>query len=168
MLDYARITGNVELEELVKERSIFFHINDRDCPLHYEPSGHDFLSPCLGAADLMRRVIPTTQFAEWLQEYLPGMPTDPHSAEKWLQPVVSSDPTDGKLAHFDGLNLSRAWMLEGIQFALPSSDPRKAALQPVIESHREAGMEVVLGDMDYMGSHWLGSFAVYLSTCRGI
>ena len=168
VLDYARIVGDTTLEELVKERTLTFYFNDKDCPLAYEPSGHDFLSPCIAEADLVRRVLPSAQFGDWLQTFMPTLPRDPETARDWLQPVTASDPADGKLAHYDGLNLSRAWMLEGVQHHLASTEPRKAALQPVIDDHREAGMETVLGDMSYMSSHWLGSFAAYLSTCRGI
>ena len=82
-------------------------------------------------------------------------------------PVVVTDPTDPKLAHLDGLNLSRAWMLDGIVSGLPASDPRRAALQAAAERHREAGLTAVTGE-HYEGGHWLGSFAVYLSSRRGL
>jgi hypothetical protein len=85
----------------------------------------------------------------------------------WLKPVVSPDPSDPKLAHLDGLNLSRAWMLEGILSALPHDDQRRAALQATADAHRRAGLAAVTG-AHYEGGHWLGSFAVYLTTQRGI
>jgi Protein of unknown function (DUF2891) len=85
----------------------------------------------------------------------------------WLKPVVSPDPSDPKLAHLDGLNLSRAWMLEGILSALPNDDRRRSALQAVADAHRSAGLAAVTG-AHYEGGHWLGSFAVYLTTQRGI
>ncbi|HMH79638.1 MAG TPA: DUF2891 family protein, partial [Candidatus Acidoferrum sp.] len=74
---------------------------------------------------------------------------------------------DPKLAHLDGLNLSRAWMLEGILSALPPDDPRRTALQAAADAHRRAGLAAVTG-AHYEGGHWLGSFAVYLTTQRGI
>ena len=83
---------------------------DRGCPLAYEPSGHDFLSPCLAEADLMRRVLEADRFAAWLGEFLPGVPTDGDGAG-WLLRAVVTDAGDGKLVHLDGLSLSRAWML---------------------------------------------------------
>ena len=83
----------------------------------YEPSGEDFLSPCLAEADVMRRVLPPAEFASWLKEFMPQIPTA--AKADWLPVTVSPDPSDPKLAHLDGLNLSRAWMLEGIISALP-------------------------------------------------
>ena len=85
----------------------------------------------------------------------------------WLKPVVSPDPSDPKLAHLDGLNLSRAWMLEGILSALPLDDRRRPALQSAADAHQRAGLAAVTG-AHYEGGHWLGSFAVYLTTQRGI
>ena len=84
----------------------------------------------------------------------------------WLPPAVVTDPGDPKLAHLDGLNLSRAWMLEGIAAGLPTGDPRLAALREAAGRHREAGLAAVTG-AHYEGGHWLGSFATYLVTRRG-
>ena len=81
--------------------------------------------------------------------------------------MFSPDPTDPKLAHLDGLNLSRAWMLEGIISVLPANDARRPALSSAAEAHRRAGLAAVTG-AHYEGGHWLGSFAVYLVTERGI
>ena len=89
------------------------------------------------------------------------------SAAKWLQPVVSPDPSDPKLAHLDGLNLSRAWMLEGIAAGLPKTDKRLRSIMATAEAHREAGLAAVT-DEHYEGGHWLGSFAVYLVTRKNI
>ena len=101
-----------------------FHLKDRDCPINYEPSGQDFLSPCIAEADLMRRVLPPNEFAAWLTAFLPRLPAT--DSADWLPIGVVTDKTDGKLAHLDGLNLSRAWMLEGIAAGLPPGDPRRA------------------------------------------
>ena len=76
VLDWARVAGDAETEALVVSRSRDFYVADRDCPLAYEPSGEDFLSPCLAEADLMRRVLPPAEFARWLAGFLPGLPTD--------------------------------------------------------------------------------------------
>src|SRR5579884_1372557 len=121
MLDYARGNGNQKFAELILSKARQFYWKDKDCPLAYEPSGEDFLSPCLGEADVMRRVLPTQEFARWLRVFMPQISV---SGTQWLQPVRSPDPSDPKLAHLDGLNLSRAWMLEGIASALPKSDKR--------------------------------------------
>jgi len=142
-----------------------FYLGDKDCPLAYEPSGEDFLSPCLGEADLMRRVLPSNEFARWLRSFLPQI--SPAKNGSWLQPVVSPDPSDPKLAHLDGLNLSRAWMLEGIAAGLPKGDKRLPMIRAAAEEHRRAGLAAVTGK-HYEGGHWLGSFAVYLVTKRGI
>jgi Protein of unknown function (DUF2891) len=165
MLDYARSTKNDSFARLVEESARKFFLADRNCPLNYEPSGEDFLSPCLGEADVMRRVLPQTEFAKWLSDFMPQIPMNGNG--DWLKPVVSPDPSDPKLAHLDGLNLSRAWMLEGILSALPQDDRRKAALQAAGDAHRRAGLAAVTG-AHYEGGHWLGSFAVYLTTQRGI
>jgi len=166
MLDYSRTTGDARFARLVESRARHFYLRDKNCPLAYEPSGEDFLSPCLGEADLMRRVLPTVEFARWLRAFLPQM-ARPKRGVPWLRPVVSPDPGDPKLAHLDGLNLSRAWMLEGIASGLPPADQRLPLILAAAEEHRRAGLAAVTGKR-YEGGHWLGSFAVYLVTRRGI
>ena len=166
MLDWSRIAGNKAFESLLVKRVKALYLNDKNCPLSYEPSGQDFLSPCLAEADLMRRVLDAPRFAQWLSEFFPTLTVD--TAQRWLVPGVVLDRSDGKLAHLDGLNISRTWMLEGIISGLPADDKRIAPLRVAAESHRTAGLNAVLGDMHYMGSHWLGSFATYLQTRRGL
>jgi hypothetical protein len=165
MLDYARTAGNEEFAKLITDSAKKFFLADKDCPLAYEPSGEDFLSPSLGEADVMRRFLPQSEFAKWLKKFMPQIPTTANA--DWLPVAISPDPGDPKLAHLDGLNLSRAWMLEGILFRLPSDDPRRSALQAMADAHRRAGLAAVTGE-HYEGGHWLGSFAVYLTTKRGI
>ena len=165
IIDYARGSGNDALAKLAVERARAFYTADKDCPLSYEPSGEDFLSPCLAEADLMRRVMPANEFALWLQKFLPQIPAS--GSTTWLKSAIVTDPGDPKLAHLDGLNLSRAWMLEGIASALPAGDPRLASLKAAAAAHREAGLASVTGE-HYEGGHWLGSFAVYLVTHRGM
>jgi hypothetical protein len=113
----------------------------------------------------MRRVLPGPDFARWLQTFLPQISQSAKGA--WLEPVVSPDPSDPKLAHLDGLNLSRAWMLEGIAAGLPQGDKRLPVVRAAAEKHKHAGLAAVTGK-HYEGGHWLGSFAVYLVTRRGI
>jgi len=165
MFDYARTTKNEAFARLVRDSSKKFFLADKNCPLNYEPSGEDFLSPCLGEADVMRRVLPQKEFAGWLKGFMPQIPVTENP--DWLRVAISPDPSDPKLAHLDGLNLSRAWMLEGILSALPEDDPRRPALQAAADAHRHAGLAAVTGE-HYEGGHWLGSFAVYLTTRRGI
>ncbi|MCY7297428.1 DUF2891 domain-containing protein [Alteromonas sp. a30] len=166
MLDWSRIAGNTEFEALLTQRVKALYLNDKNCPLAYEPSGQDFLSPCISEADLMRRVLEEKAFARWLTAFFPTLTEN--SGSDWLIPGVVTDKSDGKLAHLDGLNISRAWMLEGIISGLPQDDIRISALKLAVESHRKAGLDAVFGDMHYMGSHWLGSFATYLQTQRGL
>ncbi|MEP6603643.1 MAG: DUF2891 domain-containing protein [Spartobacteria bacterium] len=165
LLDYARTMKDEPIEKLAIGSARKFYLADMSCPLNYEPSGQDFLSPCLGEADVMRRVLPPKEFAKWLGDFMPQIPTTPNA--DWLRVTVSPDPSDPKLAHLDGLNLSRAWMLEGIMSILPNDDPRRPALQAAADAHRQAGLAAVTG-VHYEGGHWLGSFAVYLTTQRGI
>lgn len=165
MLDWARGSGQTEMAALLESRIRDLYIKDRDCPMAYEPSGQDFLSPCFAEADLMRRVLPPAQFAAWLDTFLPSIPRDGSVA--WIAPALVTDRADGKLAHLDGLNLSRAWMLEGIGAGLPPGDPRATAVRAAAAVHREVGLAAVTGE-HYEGGHWLGSFAVYLVTGRGL
>jgi hypothetical protein len=165
ILDWARVVGDDEMEALVKGKALGFHLEDASCPLGYEPSGQDFLSPCIAEADLMRRILPPRQFAVWLDGFLPQIPTD--GGASWLPVGVVTDRADGKLAHLDGLNLSRAWMLEGILAGLPADDPRRAVLEAAADTHRAAGLAAVTGE-HYAGGHWLGSFATYLVTGKGV
>jgi hypothetical protein len=164
LLDWTRIAEDTAMRELVHAKVLEFHRTDVDCNLSYEPSGQDFLSPCLAEADLMRRILPPGEFAAWLDDFLPGIPTG--ETANWLPVALVSDRTDGKLAHLDGLNLSRAWMLDGILTGLPEGDPRRESLTRAREAHAAAGLASVTGE-HYEGGHWLGSFAVYLVTRAG-
>ncbi|MEL7130130.1 MAG: DUF2891 domain-containing protein [Pseudomonadota bacterium] len=165
MIDYARGVGDQSLESALVNKTIAFHSADANCPLAYEPSGEDFLSPCLMEADLMRRVLSETEFSAWLDDFLPQIPVT--GLADWLEPGIVLDASDGKLVHLDGVNLSRAWALEGIASALPESDPRIASLMAASQLHRDTGIAAV-SDEHYSGSHWLASFATYLTTKRGI
>jgi hypothetical protein len=165
ILDWARMRRNEEMEMLVISRTKALYLNDKNCPLSYEPSGQDFLSPCIAEADLIRRILPPKEYAEWLKAFLPNIPTD--GKGNWLEPGVVTDPSDGKLAHLDGLNLSRAWMLEGIASGLPSEDIRIHSLKAAAAIHKESGLKSITGE-HYEGGHWLGSFGVYLVTQRGL
>jgi hypothetical protein len=161
MLDYARIAGDHEFEALLRKRALEFYHGDVGCPISYEPSGEDFLSPCLAEADTMRRILPKAEFVAWFNTFLPaGVLTT-------LKPGVVTDPTDGKLAHLDGLNLSRAWMLKAIAADLPAGEKMATSLRALAHEHEEDGLRSVTG-VHYEGGHWLGSFAVYLLTHRNL
>lgn len=162
--DWAGVAHDTEMRQLLSDAARRFYQSDKECPLRYEPSGQDFLSPCLAEADFMRRVLDSRQFGQWLKDFLPGIPTD--GSTSWLQPAVVTDRSDPKLAHIDGLNLSRAWMLEGIAHRLEVGDRRASALLATARRHREAALPAVTGE-HYEGGHWLGTFAVYLTSHGG-
>lgn len=159
ILDWARVAGDGDMEQLVMQRARDYYLLDRGWSFQFEPGGQDFLSPGLAEADLMRRVLPPQEFAVWLQQCLPGLA----DAVPALVPAVVTDKSDGKLAHLDGLNLARGWMLLGIAAGLPDADPRQAGILAMAKAHRDAGVAAVSNE-HYEGGHWLGSFAVYLCT----
>jgi hypothetical protein len=166
VIDSARAgSGDDRFHDLLVQRIGQLYLRDRDAPLAYEPSGHDFLSPALAEADLVRRIIAPREFSQWLMTFLPQIPAD--GSTEWLGPVRAADPADGKLSHLDGLNLSRAWMLEGIASALPAGDVRHASLSATARLHAETGLAAIR-TVHYAGAHWLGSFAMYLLTRRGM
>jgi hypothetical protein len=163
VFDWTRVAGHDGLRQIIENKTRAFYLADTQCPLAYEPSGEDFLSPCLGEADLVRRILPQQEFAAWLSLFLPGIPTD--GSADWLDPGRVLDPTDGKLVHLDGVNLSRAWNLRGIAQALPLSDPRRGSLLAAAGEHTAAGLASISSE-HYEGSHWLASFAIYLTSER--
>lgn len=169
--DWAGIANDTQMRGLLKDAARRFYASDRNCPLNYEPSGQDFLSPCLAEADFMRRVSGPAEFGRWLTRFLPGIPqgvvVGADVGTAWLQPGVVTDRADPKLAHIDGLNLSRAWMLQGIAHGLPAGDRRIPALRAAAVRHQEAALPAVTGE-HYEGGHWLGTFAVYLTSAAGI
>jgi hypothetical protein len=161
LIDYAREVGNSELENLCCIRAIDFYGDDTDYPTRYEPSGHDFFSPCWNEADTMRRVLPQEKFVKWFDRYLPELIRG--EGGNLLRPVEVSDVTDGKLVHLAGLDLSRAWCLHGIAMALPAEDPRRDLLILSSKEHGRVGMGYVFSG-HYEGEHWLATFAIYWIT----
>jgi len=156
--DWAQTSRDSAMQSLLREKAAQFYVGDRACPLAYEPSGQDFLSPCLAEADFMRRILAPREFAGWLTNFLPAVPRD--GSTSWLAVALITDRSDPKLAHLDGLNLSRAWMLEGIARGLPPEDRRIASLHATAARHRDASLGAVTSE-HYVGSHWLGTFALY-------
>ena len=161
--DYAQITKDLKFEALLNHHIKRLYVNDKNCPTAYEPSGQDFLSPCLAQADLLRRILPSDEYARWLKKFLPAI----KQGSRWLPVAQVTDRVDGKLAHLDGLNLARAWMLEGIASGLPSKDKRRSTLFKLANKHAQSGLAAVTGE-HYAGGHWLGSFASYYLTQRGL
>ena len=162
-LDYARAVGNRKLEKLIVQRSRDYFLADRACPASWEPGGDDFLSPCLEEADLMRRVLPQKEFADWFHAFLPG--ASEGKPASLFEPAEVSDRSDPKIVHLDGLNLSRAWCMKGIAASLPEGDPARKALLQSAERHARATLPYIASG-NYEGEHWLASFAVYMLSVR--
>lgn len=150
--DYAKTVGNAKLKSLIEERAMDFYKNDAGCPLSWEPSGFDFLSPCLEEAALMRRVLPIENFKLWIEDFLPQLKSENFT----LETGKVSDRTDGKLVHLDGVNFSRAWSLNKIAEDLPEYKH----LKNLANQHINYSLPGIVGD-SYEGGHWLGSFAIY-------
>lgn len=156
--DYATQVGDTELEGVIRNTALRFYVQDTDCPLSWEPGGADFLSPCLEEADLMWRILPTAEYQKWVKKFLPSL----FKKSFHLEPGTVSDRTDGKLVHLDGLNLSRAWCLYGIA---RHAGKNEARLLASAKTHLEAALPNVASG-NYMGEHWLASFAIYALTAQ--
>ena len=153
-LDYASSCGDDALDRLLRDAATRWYGEDRDCQA-WEPSGDDFLSPALMEAECMRRVLSGDAFLAWFDRFLPRFAAgEPASL---LAPATVSDRSDGKIAHLDGLNLSRAWCLRSLLHALPPDDARREVMDGAAEAHLASSLPHVSGD--YMGEHWLATFA---------
>lgn len=151
-LDYARSVDNKEFEQLIITHAKRMFEGDMDCPLSYEPSGHDFLSPCLEEALLMSKVLEDDAYTAWINKFLPQLMNEDFD----LTPAEVSDRSDGHLVHLDGLNFSRATCLNGIAKKLGKA----THLENIAVKHLEHSLNNISND-HYMGSHWLGTFALY-------
>jgi hypothetical protein len=151
--DYARLNRLEELQEMIERRSMDFYLGDRDCPVDWEPSGFDFLSPCLMEADLMSRVLEENEFRTWLREFLPGILT-PGVLD--MEPAEVTDRSDPKIVHLDGLNFSRAWCL----YHISSSLGGVPHLHKLAQEHLQTSLPYIATG-NYEGEHWLASFAVF-------
>jgi hypothetical protein len=157
--DYAVAADDRPLWRALETKARAWHLQDRDAQA-WEPSGEDFLSPTLVEAECMGRFLPAAEYRAWLRGFLPRIGHGEPAA--LMRPAVVSDRSDGKLAHLDGLNLSRAWCWRNIAAALPPSDPARAAAEDAARRHLAAGLPHI--DVDYMGGHWLASFALLALT----
>lgn len=150
--DYAEVVNDIELKQLIENRARNFYFKDGGCPINWEPSGYDFLSPCLEEIDIMRRILIPEEFLDWMHTFMPELAdTNYH-----LEVGKVSDRSDGKLVHLDGLNFSRAWVF----YRLAKQFPRYAHLKNVANEHLAYSYPNLVGDT-YEGGHWLGSFAIY-------
>jgi hypothetical protein len=152
-LDYAAAVGDAELAELCRSKARDWHLGDVGCQA-WEPAQDEFLSPALMEAELMRRLLTPAEFGAWFDAFLPDLAA--RKPTTLFVPASVSDRSDGKIAHLDGLNLSRAWCWRGIASAL--DDDRKAVALKAADDHLAVALPQVTGD--YMGEHWLASFAV--------
>lgn len=150
--DYAK-KYDKKLSKAIETRAREFYLNDRNCPISWEPSGYDFLSPCLQGLDLMRKILSKQEFLQWSKSFLPDL----FIPEFELQVGIVGDRTDGKLVHLDGLNFSRAWVMRSLANQYPDvfGHLHNMANQHIIYSY-----PFLIND-DYEGGHWLASFAIY-------
>jgi hypothetical protein len=160
--DHARTCEDNALADAVTDAARRWYLDDASCPA-WEPSGEDFLSPCLIEAECMRRVLPPEEFAVWFDRFLPRL--EQLEPRVLLQPVSVSDRSDGRIAHLDGLNLSRAWCWSSLAGSLSDADPRAKVMRDAAARHRDASLPHIADD--YMGAHWLGTFALLALEAAG-
>jgi Protein of unknown function (DUF2891) len=162
-LAYAQTVNDESFADLLREKANAWYGDDADCQA-WEPGGDDFLSSALIEAECMRRVMPPAGFDGWLRRFLPRI--EQRLPATLFRPAHVSDRRDGKIAHLDGLNLTRAWCWRSIAQALPPADPRVAVARQTAGLHLAASLPHVTGD--YMGEHWLASFgALALGAAEG-
>lgn len=149
--DYALAHSNDSLKTVIEKRARDFYFNDKSYPLHLEPSGYDFLSGGFEEIDIMRRILSKEEFKGWLKKFAPQL----FNKKFTLEPGKVSDRSDGHLVHLDGLNFSRAWCLYGITLTLPELKH----LNTIADQHIQTSLSNIV-DGDYMGEHWLASFAL--------
>lgn len=154
-LEYAEVATNDKLKQALAKKAIAWYANDSDCQA-WEPSGDDFLSSALMEAECMHRVLGASDFSSWLDRFLPRLGVREPPA--LFKPAIVSDRSDAKIAHLDGLNLSRAWCWRSIAATWPVSDARRVVALEAADTHLAASLPHVAGD--YMGAHWLATFAL--------
>lgn len=151
--DYAVSANNLALQNSISENALRLFKNDRDCPFAWEPSGTDFLSPCMEEIGIMQRVLTRKEFLKWLKDFAPQLFRKNFSWE----PGKVSDRTDGHLVHLDGLNFSRAWNLYRLALQYPD---QLGHLRVLADTHLKYSLPAIT-DGNYEGEHWLASFALY-------
>jgi len=154
-LEYADVARNPSLRNVLVARARDWYGRDSDCQA-WEPGGDDFLSSALMEAECMRRALDADEFSRWLDAFLPKLRD--RQPETLFTPAIVSDRSDGKIAHLDGLNLTRAWCWRSIASTWPASDQRRTIALDAAETHLAASLPHVAGD--YMGEHWLATFAL--------
>lgn len=159
MHDYAMETNDNDLLNSIKNFSNKYFSSDKDCPTRYEPSGTDFLSPCLAEAESMSKTMEKDRFSIWLRTFLPPLTDDKFSP--LLSPPLVLDPKDPGIGHLIGLMFHRAWTMNQLASVLPSSDERGDVFTRLAAIHARAGYDIMF-DSGYGGEHWLATFAVYM------
>lgn len=154
-LTYAERRGEAALVAALRDAAIRWYGADADCQAR-EPGGDEFLSPALMEAECMRRVLPASVFGSWLQQFLPHLASG--NPATLFSPATVSDRTDGKIAHLDGLNLSRAWCWRHLAGTMPDGDPRLRHALDAASRHLDVSLNTIAGD--YAGEHWLATFAL--------
>jgi hypothetical protein len=157
--DYAEAVSDPCLLEALRTKVLAWYGADRDAQA-WEPSGEDFLSPVLMEAACMARLVPAADFAAWFDRFLPRL--EQGEPEALFEPARVSDRSDGRIAHLDGLNLSRAWCWREVAKTLPEHHPSTDRCLAAADRHLAAGLPHLEGD--YMGEHWLASFALLALT----
>lgn len=160
--DYAETCSHATLLRRIDREIARLYAAKNLSVIHAEPSGHDFLSPSLGRAMLVRHVMPASDYGEWLSDYFPSLETVAESG-LWLEPAFGHIASDGKLCHLIGLNFSRAWMMQKIVKALPLADPRREKLSVSADLHLRTA-EAAIDPQHFESSHWLATFAVLAMT----
>ncbi len=150
--DFAIASNNNQLLELITSSAVEYYYNDLNCPIEWEPSGNDFLSPCFEEIQIMRKILNKQDFDDWIEEFMPQLKNPDFNIEV----ALVSDRSDGHLVHLDGLNFSRAWVFYG----LAKQYEEYAYLVPLANAHLQHSLPNIFSDT-YEGGHWLGSFAIY-------
>ena len=161
MVEYAETVGDEALLEAMKVFSMKYFSKDVNCPTAYEPSGTDFISPCLAEAAVMTKILAKEQYLTWYEDFLPQIGSSEFNSIK--NPPIVLDKEDPNIGHLIGLMFQRAWCLKQIASVFEDSDPRKPRLLEIAKDHIEAG-ESIMFDSGYGGAHWLATFAIYAYT----
>jgi hypothetical protein len=156
-LDYAESSRHGALRKLICDKAHAWFGRDRQYPAAFEPGGDDFLSGGLLQAALMLRVVGKRDYRDWWHAFCPA----PQDLPAWFSPVPVSDRRDPKLAHLDGLNLSRAWCWKMLVRELPPA--LHAPVNAAVDAHIAASLPYAVQG-HYAGTHWLASFAMLALT----
>lgn len=151
--DYAVHAKHTALQNNIRDNALRLFKNDENCPFGWEPSGTDFLSPCLEEIGIMQRIMPKDEFLKWLKDFAPAI----FSKKYDWEPGKVSDREDGHLVHLDGLNFSRAWNF----YRLAKEYPKQLGhLSALANKHLTYSLPAIV-DGNYEGEHWLASFALH-------